>query len=87
MKITTGATPPTAARVRHNYEDVITALKGNTDWISVPLNEIAGRTKAQAQTTIHAACDRAGIPIETRTSDAVLFIRRLNSTEVIDARQ
>ena len=85
MKITTGATPPTAARVRHNYADLIKALQGNYGWVSVSTSEIAGKTKAQVQTSIHAACNRAGIPVETRTSDAVLFIRRLSPTEAHDA--
>ena len=87
MKITTNATPPTAARVRHNYADLIKALQGNYGWVSVSTSEIAGKTKAQVQTSIHAACNRAGIPVETRTTSTEVYIRALSPSEVHDAGQ
>ena len=83
MNIFTGIDPRPVAQKHRSYGDLIEALRANHDWVAVASNEVTGSTKAQKQTTIHAACLRAGLNVETRTSPTQIFIRTLNSSEVL----
>jgi sulfur carrier protein ThiS len=83
MNVFIGINPPQATQKHRSYSDLIESLRANRDWVAVAANEVSGSTKAQKQTTIHAACSRAGLKVETRTTDTQVFIRILNSSEVL----
>jgi hypothetical protein len=81
MKIVTNANPPEGMRKHRNYAVLVEALRINDGWVAVSTSEISGTTNGQRQTAIHAACQRAGFRIETRTTETELFIRTLKSSE------
>jgi sulfur carrier protein ThiS len=83
MNVYTGINLPRETPKHRSYGDLIEALRTNHDWVAVAADEVAGSTKAQKQTTIHAACLRAGLKVETRTSSTQVFIRTVNPTEVL----
>jgi hypothetical protein len=69
---------PTAPprKLRHSYGEHIAALDVADGWLAVPAEEIGGNSKSKKQTAIHAACQRAGLRIETRTDGAEIFVRK-----------
>ena len=82
MNVVTNAKLPTGMRKQRSYTSLIETLRMNGGWVAVSNSDVAGATKAQKQTAIHAACQRAGFRVETRTSEDRVFIRSLELSEV-----
>jgi hypothetical protein len=76
--------PPIGAH--RSYATLIETLRTNDGWVSVSASEIAGATKSQKQTAIHAACQRAGLRVETRTSQAQVYVRSLGPGRCADGK-
>jgi hypothetical protein len=74
MNVTTLVSPPPNQR---SYAPLIETLRNNDGWVAVDNASVAGATKATRQTAIHAACHRAGLSIETRTSQTHVYVRVL----------
>lgn len=81
MKVITHASPPKGMRKQRSFVALIEALKVNDGWVAVCNEDVTGTTKAQKQTAIHAACQRAGHRVETRTTATQIFIRTLKPSE------
>ena len=82
MNVYKNASPPVGTQKRHSYTALTLALRTNSGWVSVSIDDVAGATRAQKQTAIHAACGRAGLRIETRTTTTLVFIRNMEFPEV-----
>ena len=85
MNVVTNAKLPTGMRKQRSYTSLIETLRMNGGWVAVSNSDVAGATKAQKQTAIHAACQRAGFRVETRTSEDRVFIRSLEHSGVIES--
>lgn len=77
MRIDININPPEGTRKRRSYTDLIGALRTNNDWIATQSSEVAGTSKTSKQSAVHAACGRAGLRVETRTTPTQVFVRNL----------
>ena len=83
MKIDIKTHPPEGTRKMRSYADLVGALRTNNDWIAVQSSEVAGTSKTSKQSAVHAACGRAGLRVETRTTPTQVFVRNLESSGLL----
>ena len=81
MEIKTNVTPPVSTNQR-SYAALTKALSTCEGWLAVAAADVAGKTSAVKQTAINAACSRAGLKIETRSTPTHIYVRVIPSTEV-----
>jgi hypothetical protein len=74
MRFNYDAHPPRTPRKLRDYSEIFEAIT-TCEWISVPRDEIAGKSRAANQTAIHQAANVRGLAVTTQTDDNYVYLR------------